>query len=64
MVKFFPELLNIVQMKSSPTEGEQFLLYFLKKYLGNLNGEFEIFFNHIGTAACPMSSSCEKITIL
>ena len=44
MVKFFPELKDIAQMKPQPTEGEQFLLNFLEKYLGGLNGEFEVFF--------------------
>ncbi len=44
MVKFFPELADIAKMKPPPTEGEQFLLNFLEKYLGNLNGEFEVFF--------------------
>lgn len=44
MVKIFPEQQDIALMKPPPTEGEQFLLDFLKKYLGNLNGEFEVFF--------------------
>ena len=44
MVKFFPERQDIAEMKPPPTEGEQFLLNFLEKYLGGLNGDFEVFF--------------------
>ncbi|MBR3497725.1 MAG: tetratricopeptide repeat protein [Selenomonadaceae bacterium] len=44
MVKFFPELKDIAQMKPPPTEGESFLLNFFEKYLGGLSGEFEVFF--------------------
>lgn len=44
MVKFFPERADISLMKPPPTEGERFLLDFLAKYLGKLDGEFEVFF--------------------
>ena len=44
MVKFFPERDYINRMKPPPTSGEKFLPDFLRRYLGNLNGDFEVFF--------------------
>lgn len=43
-VKFFPALAEIPYMRPLPTEGEFFLLKFLRDYLGKQNGEYEIFF--------------------
>ena len=44
MVKFFPELDEIKDLRVEPTAGESYLLNFLSKYLGKINGEFEVYF--------------------
>lgn len=43
-VKFFPELTDLPYMRPFPTDGELYLLKFLRDYLGKMNGEFEVFF--------------------
>lgn len=44
MVKFFPEREYIDKLNPPPTDGEKFLLNFLRDYLGKSAGDFEIFF--------------------
>ena len=44
MVTFFPELDEIEKLRVKPTAGENYLLKFLSEYLGNLDGNFEVYF--------------------